>query len=55
MAGGGGSVISAEAFDFLEFWWEKFNIFLHTTFNGSIDGSGLVCWLPEGNLFGVPL
>ena len=36
MAGGGGSVISAEAFNFLEFWWEKFNIFLDTTFNGSM-------------------
>ena len=36
MAGGGGSVISAEACNFLEFWWEKFNIFLDTTFNGSM-------------------
>ena len=36
MAGGGGSVISAEAFNFLEFWWGKFNIFLDATFNGSM-------------------
>ena len=36
MAGGGGSVISAEAFNFLEFWWKTFNIFLDTTFNGSM-------------------
>ena len=36
MAGGGGSVISAEAFNFLEFWWKTFNTFPDTTFNGSM-------------------